>query len=98
MSDVFFEEMDIPHPDYNLGISCSLQRDAFFAGKPCVTVFDYVGWPEAMVNSCNQLAKPDRDDILKKLGAKVSFDPAYRPFGDGHSAEKIVERVKEYLG
>lgn len=21
MSDVFFEEMDIPHPDYNLGIS-----------------------------------------------------------------------------
>lgn len=78
--------------------SGGLQREAFFAGKPCVTVFDYVAWPETMVNGCNQLAKPDRDDILKKLGAEVSFDPAYRPFGDGHSAEKIVGHIKEYLG
>lgn len=77
--------------------SGGLQREAFFAGKPCVTVFDYVAWPETMVNNCNQLAKPDRGDILKKLGAEVAFDPAYRPFGDGHSAEKIVERIKEFF-
>lgn len=78
--------------------SGGLQREAFFAGKPCVTVFDYVAWPETMVNGCNQLAKPDRDDILEKLRAEVSFDPAYRPFGDGRSAEKIVGHIKEYLG
>ncbi len=78
--------------------SGGLQREAFFAGKPCVTVFDYVAWPETMVNQCNQLARPDRADILEKLGAEASFDPAYRPFGDGHSAEKILERIKEFLG
>lgn len=78
--------------------SGGLQREAFFAGKPCVTVFDYVGWPETMVNNCNQLAKPHRDDILEKLGAEVSFNPAYQPFGDGHSAERIVAKIKEYLG
>lgn len=78
--------------------SGGLQREAFFAGKPCVTVFDYVAWPETMANGCNRLAKPDRADILEKLGAEVSFDPDYRPFGDGHSAEKIVEKIKEYLG
>ena len=77
--------------------SGGLQREAFFAQKPCVTVFDYVGWPETMRNNCNQLAKPDKADILAKLSVPVTFDPAYQPFGDGHSAEKIVEKIKEFL-
>lgn len=78
--------------------SGGLQREAFFAKKPCVTVFDYVAWPETMVNNCNQLAKPDKTDILDKLCSEVHFDPSYQPFGDGHSGEKIVERIKEFLG
>lgn len=77
--------------------SGGLQREAFFSQKPCVTVFDYVGWPETMHNGCNQLAKPEKADILSKLSQPVTFDPAYRPFGDGHSAEKIVEIIKEFL-
>lgn len=76
--------------------SGGLQREAFFAEKPCVTVFDYVAWPETMVNCCNQLAKPDKMDILDKLCAEVRFDPSYQPFGDGHSGEKIVERIREF--
>lgn len=77
--------------------SGGLQREAFFAKKPCVTVFDWVGWPETMVNNCNQLAKPDKTDILTKLNAEVRFDENYQPFGDGHAAVKIVERIKEFV-
>lgn len=77
--------------------SGGLQREAFFAGKQCVTVFDYVGWPETMVNGCNRLAKPDKEDILYKLSEPVVFDESYRPFGDGHSAEKIVAKLREFL-
>lgn len=77
--------------------SGGLQREAFFAKKPCVTVFDYVGWPETMRDRCNQLAKPDKRDILDKLSVSVVFDPGYQPFGDGHSAEKIVEKIGEFL-
>ena len=77
--------------------SGGLQREAFFAQKPCVTVFDYVGWPETMRDRCNQLAKPDKRDILDKLSVSVVFDPGYQPFGDGHSAEKIVEKIGEFL-
>lgn len=77
--------------------SGGLQREAFFAQKPCVTVFDWVGWPETMAGKCNQLAKPDREDILDKLNTEVRFDPAYKPFGDGHAAEKIVEQIKNFL-
>ena len=77
--------------------SGGVQREAFFAGKPCVTVLDFVVWPETMRDHCNQLAKPDKADILAKLSVPVTFDPAYQPFGDGHSAEKIVEIIKEFL-
>lgn len=77
--------------------SGGVQREAFFAGKPCVTVLEFVVWPETMRDHCNQLAKPDKADILAKLSVPVTFDPAYQPFGDGHSAEKIVEKIKEFL-
>ena len=77
--------------------SGGVQREAFFAGKPCVTVLDFVVWPETMKDGCNRLAKPDREDILEKLNAEVTFDPSYQPFGDGHSAEKIVAKIQEFL-
>lgn len=78
--------------------SGGLQREAFFAKKQCVTVFDKVGWPETMVDNCNQLARPDKDDILAKLSAPCNFKDDYQPFGDGHSAEKIVKEIRDYFG
>ena len=77
--------------------SGGLQREAFFAGRPCVTVFDRAIWPETMVNHCNQLARPNKEDILSKLEAVPFFDFKYRPFGDGHSAEKITEAITNFL-
>ncbi len=77
--------------------SGGLQREAFFANKQCVTIFDYVAWPETMHNQCNQLAKPDQTDILEKLNTLITFDPAYQPFGDGHSSDKIVGYINEYF-
>ena len=43
-----------------------------------MTVLDYVGWPETMVNGYNQLARPEKADILEKLSRPVTFDPAYQ--------------------
>lgn len=77
--------------------SGGVQREAFFAKKPCVTVLDFVVWPETMKDNCNQLAKPIRQDILDKLNAIVRFDSTYEPFGDGESAEKIVESIREFF-
>jgi len=69
--------------------SGGLQCEAFFAGVQCVFVFDHVVWPETMVDNRNQLAKPERKDILQKLSDVQTINPAYQPFGDGHAAEKI---------
>lgn len=73
--------------------SGGLQREAFFAEKQCITVFDNVIWPETMINNRNQLSKPDKKEILKKLSARQTIDYGYCPFGDGHSAEKICKEL-----
>lgn len=74
--------------------SGGLQREAFFAKKQCITVFDYVVWPETMKDNRNQLAKPDRDDILEKL-FKPQIINEDNSFGDGFSYKKIVKIIEE---
>ena len=77
--------------------SGGLQREAFFAGIQCVTVFDYVVWPETMAGNQNQLSKPDKQELLRKLAAKVDRDENYKPFGDGHAANKICSILKSFV-
>lgn len=80
----------VKHAEKVVTDSGGLQREAFFAGKQCVTVFDYVVWPETMRGGRNRLAKPDAKDILAKLTAAQTVDPGYRPFGDGHAGDRIA--------
>ncbi len=76
--------------------SGGLQREAFFAKKKCVTILDFVCWPETMVTNRNLLAKPLAKDILEKLEIPQEVEERYMPFGDGKSAEKIVKAMEEY--
>ena len=75
--------------------SGGLQREAFFAGKQCVTIFDYIVWPETMIDNRNQLAKANRIDILKKLSVEQTIYEN-NAFGDGNAAKKIVRYINEY--
>lgn len=86
----------INHSKKILTDSGGLQREAFFAGKQCVTIFDYVVWPETMVNNRNQLAKPDKEDILSKLEC-VQTVTDDMPFGDGKSAQRIINYISQYV-
>ncbi|MCR4621551.1 MAG: UDP-N-acetylglucosamine 2-epimerase (non-hydrolyzing) [Clostridiales bacterium] len=76
--------------------SGGLQCEAFYAGVQCIFVLDYVVWPETMVGNRNQLAKANRYDILNKLSATQIIDPSYKPFGDGHAAERICKIITEW--
>ena len=49
-----------------------------------------------MIDNRNQLAKADRNDILEKLNCRQVISEKEKPFGDGHSAEKIVELISAY--
>ena len=77
--------------------SGGLQREAYFARKQCVTIFDHIVWPETMTEKRNQLSKPNKDEILKLLNEKVDFENYDYPFGDGHSSRKIIECIKNYF-
>ena len=76
--------------------SGGLQCEAFYAGVQCVFVLDYVVWPETMVDNRNQLAKANHNEIMEKLSKKQRIDPNYKPFGDGHSAERICEIIGKW--
>ncbi len=78
--------------------SGGLQREAFFAGKQCVTILDFVCWPETMIDNRNQLSKPDKKEISLKLSKNQIVNSDYKPFGDGNSAEKIVKAIENKAG
>ncbi len=77
--------------------SGGLQREAFFAGKKCVTILDFVCWPETMIQNRNELSRPVAEEIVEKLSHDQQVDVDYMPFGDGHSADKIVKALEDYL-
>ena len=78
--------------------SGGLQREAFFAGKKCVTILNFVCWPETMIDNRNELSRPVSGEIIEKLGHIQLVNPSYQPFGDGHSAEKIVKALEDNKG
>ena len=92
----------IAKPDVGVGAANTYKIEddagfeAFFAEKKCVTIFPFVAWPETMVAGRNTLSAADAEEILSKLHAPQTIDPAYLPFGDGHAAEKIVKALEEY--
>ena len=75
--------------------SGGLQREAFFAGKKCVTILNFVCWPETMIENRNELSRPVAEEIIEKLKHEQVVDKDYQPFGDGHSANKIVEAIEK---
>ena len=76
--------------------SGGLQREAFFAGKKCVTILDFVVWPETMVGGRNELSRPIASEIIEKISHEQAVDPDYLPFGNGHSAKRIVAALERH--
>lgn len=76
--------------------SGGLQREAFFAKKKCVTVLDFVVWPETMVGHRNELSKPIAEEILLRLNTEQQIEDGILPFGDGDSASKIIKAMENY--
>ena len=70
--------------------SGGVQKEAYFAGTPCVTVRETTEWPETVQAGWNRLVGIDPTVLAEAIR---SFRPTgNRPtyFGDGHAAERIV--------
>ena len=74
--------------------SGGLQKEAYFSGKPCIILRPETEWVEIVDAGAALLADDDPNRILeaaKKLWNTIPSSPT--AFGDGHAAEKIVEKI-----
>ena len=75
--------------------SGGLQKEAFFFGKPCVTLRDETEWIELVQNGSNMTVGSKCDDILEAYEKmkRRNCDFSARPYGDGQAGSRIVEEL-----
>lgn len=75
--------------------SGGVQREAYFWGKPCLTLRDETEWTETVQVGWNKLVSVDMDCILEAW--KTFIPPANQPpiFGDGTAGEKIANTLSD---
>jgi len=78
--------------------SGGLQKDAFYLKKPCVTLRTETEWTELQAMGVNRVCDLDSAEVRKALHyfEKTALDFSGQPYGDGHSADKILTTLKKY--
>ena len=75
--------------------SGGVQREAYFAAVPCVTLRDATEWTNTVEAGWNRLAGASTDAIAQALREAPQPPPERPPlFGDGDAAEKIVAQLE----
>ena len=73
--------------------SGGLQKEAYLAGVPCVTLRANTEWVETVEQGWNTLVDLDVDRALAALAGDPPSEriPLY---GDGHAGERVVEALR----
>src|SRR5690606_17426346 len=76
--------------------SGGVQKEAYFFGKPCVTMRDQTEWVELVEIGANELVGAEIEKIVvaagRNFGREIHID--HRLYGDGNAASKIVQYLE----
>ena len=73
--------------------SGGVQKEAYFLGTPCTTIFPNTPWPETLKSGWNVLAEPEKDSLLKAVERPRPKGKRGTEFGNGDAALKIVKLI-----
>jgi UDP-N-acetylglucosamine 2-epimerase (non-hydrolysing)/UDP-GlcNAc3NAcA epimerase len=77
--------------------SGGLQKEAYLAGVPCVTLRSTTEWTETVEHGWNVLVDLDAEAAVAAVSRQP---PAERPqlYGDGRAGERVVDALRLHLG
>lgn len=81
------------HAELILTDSGGVQKEAYFAGVPCITLRDETEWIESVDAGANIVVGTEKNDILSAV-KKTKFrhaNPSFDLYGNAHAAEIIVD-------
>jgi UDP-GlcNAc3NAcA epimerase len=77
--------------------SGGVQKEAFFFGKPCVTMRDETEWVELVDVGANVLVGADKELIITQVGSNIrrSIEDKHSLYGGGEAAKEILRHLQE---
>jgi UDP-N-acetylglucosamine 2-epimerase (non-hydrolysing) len=85
--------------------SGGVQEEAPYLGKPVLVMRDTTERPEGVAAGTAILTGPNASAIVEHATRLLVSEAAYRsmatarnPYGDGHAAERILERIRCHFG
>jgi UDP-GlcNAc3NAcA epimerase len=73
--------------------SGGLQKEAYFLGKPCITLRGETEWVETLHGGWNTLAGTDPKKIMDAVRQPFPSEKRKNVFGNGHAAELIAQKL-----
>jgi UDP-N-acetylglucosamine 2-epimerase len=76
-----------------LSDSGGVQKEAYFARVPCITLRDETEWVETLHNGCNTLTGADANRIVAAALASDAAGPWEAAYGNGDAGRKTIEAL-----
>lgn len=74
-----------------------MQKEAYWASVPCITLRDETEWVELVDAGVNHIVGTDKDSILEAVSNSRNVNIEHsKLYGDGNAAQRIVEIIANY--